>query len=240
MKKGKLVCIVAICVVVIVWFRACSDDKHISRREAEEIAQNLVGGEVFFITEDSTKRYVFRDENGYEFVVQSSLSKPTLDGAIVKNAPLELYVSDDYADEVFDYHQSEMIEILERYGFGECLGHSFKGLNDIALEVKLGSPKENREVLDNFVAAGVEIDALLDITYNKRCYVDNGMKSFEEDAPYMKISFVTEGNFEGIGMREYSYEIITFEFSTSADTRWTYDRLYEEIMKGIDDLEIAD
>ena len=243
MKKGKIVGIIAvcaICIVAFVWFRVSSNDKHISQKEAEEIAKNLVGGEVTFITESSNKWYTFTDAKGNEFSVMSFLSRPSIDGAIIKTAPLELSVNDNYLDAVFDNQQDKMIEILERYGFGECLGDSFKGFNDICLEVNLGNPEENKEVLKNFVAAGVEIDALLDISYDKRFYVDNGMKLTEQDAPSMRISFVTEGNFEGIGMREYSYEVIAFGFSTSADTRWTFDSLYEKLKKDIDNLEIAD
>ena len=53
----------------------------------------------------------------------------------------------------------------------------------------------------------------------------------ESHVPFMEIVFYEEQ--DGKEGSEIVCETIRFEFSTSPDTRWTFDRLYEEVKKGM-------
>lgn len=49
MKKKRIIFLIVIFIITIILFRACSDDKHITQKDAEEIANALTGGEATFI-----------------------------------------------------------------------------------------------------------------------------------------------------------------------------------------------
>lgn len=237
MKIGKRICVIAICIIVIIWFKACSDDKHISQKKAEEIANSLVDGGVNFVSYGSNKQYFFLDEKGNVFTITSTWSGGDMDDVTIETVPLQREVSDSYGEVIFTDHWYEIENILEKYGFNQEFETSFCEGEGIHMETVLGTPEKNQEILNNLVSAGVEIDALLDMTYNKMYYIDNGIGMKESHVPFMEIVFYEEQ--DGKEGSEIVCETIRFEFSTSPDTRWTFDRLYEEVKKGMNNLEIT-
>ncbi len=241
MKKRRWIFIVAICIIAIMLFRACSGDKHITQREAEKIANNLVGGGVTFINSEKSDsgtyiKYVFKDAKGNTFAVTSRLSRAEIDGAKANVGPYYLYVSTDYDKAIEKCNQDKITEILKSYGFGDCLGSSFNGFIGIVLEVNVGSAEENHDVLKNFVAAGVEIDAMLDLTFDREYLKNNYGAWGDSDVPGMSIRFFE--NMEDGDRKQV--DSAGFLFSTSSDTRWTCDSLYEDVIGDIVELEIAE
>lgn len=107
----------------------------------------------------------------------------------------------------------------------------------IDLEVNEGTPEENQKIMKNFVAAGVEIDTLLDMTFDKD-YLKNNYSSLESGVAGMRVSFYR--TLEDKDMRELCVEVVSFDFSTSSGTRWTFDSLYEAIKDQVEDIEIAE
>ena len=55
---------------------------------------------------------------------------------------------------------------------------------------------------------------------------------FDAEAFYKKL--------EGKDIDEICVDIVSFDFSISSDTRWTFDSLYEEAKKDLDSLELVD
>lgn len=242
MKKKRIIFLIVIFIIAIMLFRACSDDKHITQKEAEEIADALTGGKATFVkTEagDNPKRldYIFNDTKGTTFTIISSLNRPSIDGATVEGLPLYLYVFSDYHNAIVTCNEDKIREILERYGLGDWIAHSSQGMRYINLEGYVGTPEENQEILNKCIAAGVEIDALFGMTIDK-AYFESGELPFEIRLPYMRIAF--NKKLEGKDIDEICIDIVSFDFSTSSDTRWTFDSLYEEAKKDIDSMELVD
>ena len=236
--------ILLICMIPSLLLSACglTNDKHITQSQAEKIANDLVGGEVTFIkseeTEDSNSiDYLFTDSKGYTFTITSNLSSPKIDGATAKYLPLECHVHDNYFEAVLTCNEDKIMDILEDYELEDYLKYSFGDVKLISLEVNSGTPEENQEILNNFVAAGVEIDTLLDMTYDKEYFTKTHYPFYFYGDISMNILFIKIP--ESADTQERSVRA-SFDFSTSPDTRWTTNTLYETIKNDLENLEIAD
>lgn len=223
-------------------FRACSDDKHITQKEAEKIAKALAGNETTFVKSEIKNDgkvidYVFTDTRETTFTIISSLNRPSIDGATVEGLPLYLYVFSDYHNAIVTCNEDKIREILERHGLGDWIAHSSQGMRYIDLVGYVGTPEENQEILNKCIAAGVEIDGLLGMTIDK-AYFESGELPIEIRLPYMRIEF--NKKLEGKDRDKICIDIVSFDFSTSPDTRWTFDSLYEEAKKDIDSIELVD
>lgn len=242
MKKRKIIFLIVICIIAIMLFRACSDDKHITQKEAEKIAKALAGNETTFVKSEIKNDgkvidYVFTDTRETTFTITSCLFEPNIDGAIAEGFPLERDITTDYDYAIVKCNEDKIREILERHGLNDWLGNSFKGFGGIDLEGYVGTPEENQEILNKFIAAGVEIDALLSMTMD-RTYFESLEFPFFISVPNMTIRF--NKKLEGKDIDEICVDIINVNFSTSSDTRWTFDSLYEEAKKDIDSIELVD
>lgn len=245
MKRTLLICICIISTMLL-GACACADEKHITQSQAEEIAEDLVGGEVTFVeTKKDDDRgsiyYIFTDSKGITFTITSGLSKGQIDGATAEFLPFECHVFDDYDEAVLIGNQDKIMEILESYGLDDYLQRSNFDLGSIDFDINLGTPEENQEILKKITAAGVEIDALLDITYD----IEYGEKTKDEyfsygycAAPYMHIEFIEK--LENQDRKQRCVDIATPDFSVSDDSRWTADSLYKAIKDELEDVEIAE
>ena len=240
MKKRRIIFLIVICIIVIMLFRACADDKHITQKDAEEIAAALTGGEATFVSSgkkenQNTLYYVFTDTRGNTFTITSALCEFGMDGAIAEGSPLELHIENDYYHVMVENNEDKIREILERYGLSDRMaGNDFTGM---LFEVNAGTPEENQEILSRFVAAGIEIDALLDINTDRKL-LEKKYVFYEHEIPHMTITFYK--SLEDKGNREAFIDGAGYHFSLSPDTRWTFDSLYEELKGNLIELEIAE
>lgn len=240
MKKKRIIFLIIIFIIAIILFRACSDDKHITQKDAEEIADALTGGEATFIKAEKKDNeevinYMFTDTRGNTFTITSALCEFGMDGAIAEGSPLELHIENNYYRVMVENNEDKIREILERYGFGDrILGGNVTGM---LFEVNAGTPEENQEILSRFVAAGIEIDALLDINTDRKL-LEKKYVFYEHEIPHMAITFYK--SLEDKGNREAFIDGAGYYFSLSPDTRWTFDSLYEELKGNLIELEIAE
>lgn len=99
-------------------------------------------------------------------MITSALCEFGMDGAIAEGSLLELHIENDYYRVMAENNEDKIREILERYGFGDrILGGNVTGM---LFEVNAGTSEENQEIVSRFVAAGIEIDALLDINTDRK------------------------------------------------------------------------
>ena len=242
MKIIRIIWIIVICFLLITILRSCSDDRHITQKQAEKIANDLMGGGVTFV---ETKKisatnihYVFTDSKGNTFSIISTLTKPNIDGATVEILPLANNVTDDYSHAVLACNADAIMEILEKYELDDYLSGKISTGYYFFLDVYVGTPEENQKIVNNFVAAVAEIDNLLSMTYDR----DYAQKT---KYPYSSYKYAGMGLrfnkvLENKDISEICVDIGNFEFSTTADTRWTVDSLYEEIKKDLDKVELAE
>lgn len=240
MKKTRIIFLIIICSIVIMLFRACSDDKHITQKDAEKIANALTGGEATFVSSGKKENqnvlyFIFTDAKGTTFTITSVLCHFGMDGAFAENSPLELSIKNDYYSVMIENNEDKIQEILERYGLiDRMVGNNFFRM---VFEVNAGTPEENQETLSRFVAAGIEIDALLDINTDRKL-LEKKYVFYEHEIPHMTIRFYQSPGDKG--NRGAFIDGAGYYFSISPDTRWTFDSLYEELKSGLTGLEIAE
>ena len=242
MKIGRWICSMIICFLSITMLTSCVDDKHITQKDAQKIANELLGEEVTYVetqeTSDAVIYYVFTDSKGNTFSIISVLAEPSIDGATIEGFPRENIVNDDYHKAVITCNEEEILKILEKYGLDGYLESDLSVRDDIDLEVYTGTPEENQEIVNNFVAAAVEIDTLLSITYDKD-YRQKTKYSYDSYSfASMRLTF--NKILEGKDIPEICVDIASFDFSLSEDTRWTVDSLYEHVVTKLEKVELAE
>ncbi len=242
MKKGRIIWIIVICLLSITILRSCSDDRHITQKQAEKIANDLMGGGVTFVETQKISatniHYVFTDSKGNTFSIISTLTKPNIDGATVDILPLENNVTDDYSYAVLACNEDAIMGILEKYELDDYLKGKISTSYSFSLETYIGTPEENQKIVNNFVAAAVEIDTLLSMTYDRDYRKKNQYPYDSYKFAGMSLGF--NKILENKDIPEICVDIAHFEFPTTADTRWTVDSLYEEIKKDLDKVELVE
>ena len=239
MKITKNALLLCLCIISFLMLGACSlfDDEHISKDEAQEIANDLLGSDVTYVKMEETDdpnhiNYIFTDSNGYTFTISSKLLRPSIDGAVSDSLPLYCYIGDNYGNVVLKDNADDIMQILKKYSLEAYIDDDFPNDNAVALDVYVGTQEENLELLKNIATAAAEIDALLNITYDTDYYLNNAdeySSSLIGSIPTLEISFYTAPADENSDRHFEAYG--KFEFSSSADTRLTYDSLYKEITK---------
>ena len=219
------------------------DENHISQKEATKLAEALTGGEVTYMrTEEvsETKHYYyFTDAKGVTFSIESLLRQQTIDDS-KPFGPYYCSVWDNYQKTIFENNKEAILDILEQNGLTEYLDY----VNDNAISMKfyVGTPEENRALLEKLAAVGAEIDTLLDITYDQD--YDEEIRN-TTDYSYSSISNLTfrlsfYKTVESEGMSEMCIDVAHPEFSTSSDQRWTAESLYEAMLQDIDRMEVGE
>lgn len=234
------------CVILMSYFMSgCLgfDEKHISQEEAQKLAEGITDGAVTYVKTDEVSEtkivYYFTDENGITFPIRSLLCQQSIDGS-KPFGPYDCYVYDDYEETVWARHEDEVIKLIAKHDLMEY----FDYIHDTGLTMRyyVGTPEENREMLERFAALGAEIDALIDMHYN-RDYDDE----IKEDKYYSYASNLYVDYHIGIYKLtdnpehpEHCMDIAHPEFSVSEDTRWTAESLYEAMLEDIDSIEVAE
>lgn len=239
MKKNLFLCL---CIASILMLAGCSllDEEHISQSTAEKIAAELTGGDVTYVTTEEADtpnhiNYIFTDSKGTAFSITSCLSQDGLDGATI--GPYHCSVVDNYGEAVMQYNKEQIEQILKEHGLEDY----HVSMRSVDFDIYCGTPEENRDILNQIAAAGAEIDALLDMTYD----TDYAKKTQDEYfsygvclVPHLHVQFSKK--LEGKAISELCVDIASVDFSTSDDTRWTADSLYEAMKSDLDKIEIAE
>lgn len=242
MKKILIICC---CTLLLSILSGCFgfDEKHISQKEAQVLAEGMTGGEVTYVkTEEITKTeilYYFTDMKGTTFPIRSTLRQQSIDDS-KPFGPYDCYVYDDYEEVVWLKNKDAVMTLIEKHGMMDY----FDYIHDTGLTMRcyVGTPEENRELLEKFATLGAEIDALLDMSFNR-----DYDKEIKEDKYYSyssnlyttyNISFYKQtGNPEH---PEHCMDIAHPDFSVSEENRWTAESLYEAMLKDIDSMEVAE
>lgn len=243
MKKLITICL---CTLLISILGGCGDEDHITQKEAAKIAEGLTGGEVTYVetenVSDTRIAYKFTDSKGNTFSVFSTLSKPSIDGAILKYSPYYCWITDDYQKTVLANNIEEINKILDKYSLTDYLQDIFE--HEINLKFYTGTPEENREMLEKIALAGAEIDALIGMTYDREYYstIKDKYSTYTVSSNTIDIELQVEiyKKLENQDREEMVIDITTTEFSASDDTRWTAESLYDAMLKEIDSTDIAE
>jgi len=239
MKKLLIICV---CTLMLVILGGCGDEEHITRKEATKIAEGLTGGEVTYVetetVSDTHVEYKFTDSRDNTFSIISYLSKPSIDGAILKYSPYDCSVSNNYQKTVLANNIEAIKEILDKYGFTDNIKIIFD--DTITLKFYLGTPEENRNLLKEIAKAGAEMDALLSINYDKEYY--SSIKGKYDIINPVDVGFNAEfyKKLENQNREEMVIDIAHPDFSISDDTRWTADSLYKAMLEDMDSTDIAE
>ena len=241
MKKLITICI---CALILSIFGGCGDEDHITQKEATKVAEGLTGGEVTYVetetVSDTHVEYKFTDSKGNTFSVISSLCKPSIDGATIKYSPYYCYITDNYQKSVLANNIDEAKQILDKYGLTEYINNIYD--NEINLKFYTGTPEENRDMLERIAAAGTEIDALLNMTYDKEYYKTIKGKYSKATGNPLDIELQVEiyKKLENQDREEMVIDIAHPDFSITDDTRWTAESLYKAMLEDIDSTDIAE
>ena len=242
MKIERIIWIIVICLFSITMLTSCVGDKHITQKEAEKIANDLIGGGVTFVEMQKVSatniHYVFTDSKGNIFSIISTLTKPDIDGATVDILPMENSVTDDYSQAVLACNEDAIMKILEKYELVDYLKGKISTNYSFSLDTYIGTPEENQKIVNNFVAAAVEIDTLLGMTYD-RDYRQKTKYPYDS-YKFAGMSLMFNKILENKDIPEICVDIAHFDFSTTEDTRWTVDSLYEHVKKELDEVELAE
>lgn len=242
MKKILMICCFTLMISVM---SGCIgfDEKHISQKEAQKLAEGLTGGEVTYVKTDEISEtevdYYFTDAKGTTFPIQSTLRQQSIDDS-APFGPYDCYVYDDYEEVVWAENQDAVMELIEKHSLTEY----FDYIHDTGLTMRyyVGTPEENREMLERFAALGAEIDTLLDMNFN-RDYDDKIRKDKYYSYSSVLYTSYNIGFYKLTNNPEHPESCIDVahpDFSVSEDTRWTAESLYEAILEDIDSMEIAE
>lgn len=248
MRNCKLLLSVMVlcCLTGCIW-----DDRHISKKKAEEVAEDLIGQDVTYVTsydypEEKKRILVFADEVDNEFAIESQLRKRSFQGA--EYGRYICHLTDNYASAVMMSHKEEMMAILEKYELVEYIDESLwqepditTGDGSVAMSIYLEVPPRPNPVdiqlLERVATAGAELDQLFDLTYDADYRLkarEKGLE-FETYAPGGGITIYfnyPDTNYKGEYI-ERSY-LATFDWSMSRDERWTAETLFKDMKKQID------
>lgn len=228
------------------------DDRHISEEKAEQVAEDLIGEDVTYVTsyeypEERRKVLVFEDERDNEFAIISELRKKSFQGT--EYGRYICHVMDNYASGVMMSKKEEIMEILERYELVDYIDESLwlepditTGDGVVCMTIYLKTPPKSdpidMDILERVAKAGAEIDQLFDLTYDedyRKKAKENGLE-FETYAPGGGMTFYftyPNTNYKGEYI-ESSY-VATFDWSMSEGKRWTAETLFENMKKQIDE-----
>ena len=236
----KKIIIVFLCAFVLSMFGGCGDEEHITQKEAAKIAKGLTGGEVTYVetktVSDTQVEYIFTDVRGTTFSIISYLSKPSIDGAILKYSSYDCCVSNDYQQSVLANNLEAILGIFDKYGFTENITNVFD--DTIILKFYEGTPEENRDLLKKLAEAGVELDTLLSMQYDKEYY--NSLKKKYDIIQPVDTGFNIDFFRKYENQEEMVIDIAHPDFSLSDDTRWTVESLYQAMLDDMDSIEIAE
>lgn len=253
MNLLKKIAVCLMCVLFINVLSACDnivDDRHRTQKEAQEIAEELVGTEVTYVeTKEYEEKkkivYIFKDARDNEFAIISALSQANIDGASF--GPYYCCVMDAYASGVFVSHKEEVMDIIEKYDLDEYVSstrvfdvdiYSGEGIVGASIDIDVDEEffkdnyEQNEDILKRTAAAGAEIDALLALNYNG-ANMDNSYKGGYYYEYYgvgvgIRLCYV-ENRINDAGEPYKNYDIAHFDFSSSSDNRWTEEKLYENL-----------
>ena len=149
-------------------------------------------------------------------------------------------------------NQEAIEEILDKYGLLEnmkiyprTIEDSIPG--DINLTFYLGTPEENKLLLDKVAAAGAEIDALLDMHYNANYGEEMGNKYYEYSNSSYELSsdrlcyvITFRKKTEDGDVSEVGYDSGKIPFSLSDADRWTAESMYEALCESLEKVEVAE
>lgn len=219
------------------------DEKLITQKEAQQLAENLTGGEVTYVgTEEVSETeiiYTFTDSKGVTFPITSGLRQQSIDDG-APFGPYDCWVTDDYEEVVLTNNKEAALAILETYGLADYV--NYIDAHGINLKFYEGTPEENRSILEQAAAAGAEIDALLDMTYNRDYDEEIRNDKYYSYSSNLYTTFRLNfyRKFEDADITELCIDVANPVFSVSDSERWTAETLYQAILEDIDTTEIAE
>lgn len=245
-------CMLLLSVMAICCLTGCIwDDRHISKKKAEQVAEDLISQDVTYVAsyeypEEKKRVWVFEDETGNEFAIESQLRKRSFQG--VEYGRYICYLTDNYSSGVMMSHKEEMMAILEKYELVEYIDESLwqepditTGDGSVAMSIYLETPPKSNPVdiqlLKRVAMAGAELDQLFDLTYDADYRLkarEKGLE-FETFAPSGGITIYfnyPDTNYKG----EYieSCYLATFDWTMCEDERWTAETLLQDMKKQIE------
>lgn len=245
-KKNPFLLLVFILMISILTGCGFINDRHRTKKEAQDIAEKLIGEEVTYIEtkidEDEKRQiFIFKDSRENEFAIISTLRQPNIDGASFGS--YYCHVSNSYAAGVLVSNKDKVMDILKSYELDEYLNSPRAFSTDIYsgdgvvapaidLRVPLGTYEENKDILERVAAAGAEIDALLALHYNTDIIHTGHKKGFYYDEYSTGTGILLAYEDERInaeGHTYYNFDIAHFVCSLSEDNRWTAENLYEHM-----------
>lgn len=249
MKK----CVLLLSVMLLCCLTGCIwDDRHISAKKAEEVAEDLISQDVTYVTsynyrDEKKKVLIFEDEADNEFAIVSELQKNNFMGAEYGRYICNL--TDNYASGVMMSKKEEMMAILEKYELVEYIDESLwqepditTGDGSVAMSIYLEVPPRSHpidiQLMERVATAGAELDQLFDLTYDADYPVkarEKGLQ-FETYAPGGGITIYfnyPDTNYKGEYI-ERSY-LATFDWSMSEEKRWTAETLLKDMKAQIDE-----
>ncbi len=260
MKKiKKIIAVMLICILAGNVLTACDnviDDRHRTKKEAQDIAKEVVGEDVTYVEtieyeDDKKVVYIFKDSREHKFAIISTLIQQSIDDGATFG-PDYCRVTDSYPSGVFVAHKDEIKDILKKYQLDEFLSNTRPFDVDISkgegvvgasidIRVDIGAFKDNYEknadILKRVAAAGAEIDALLALKYNgtNMDVAYKGGYSYDNYGVGIGILLTyVEDRVASDGKNIKRYDTANFKISISDDTRWTEEKLYQHLKEQLD------
>ncbi len=243
----KKVILILLTVLAIMGITACSMfPVYNSKEEVEAYAEAVVGEDITFVSEENnkdTKRftYTFQDNQNREFCFISYSQHPDfLDGASLPG--YEARLVDSYLKSIYLHHKEELdallYSVVEENGWELTRYDCVTETSDTSWKVICSPVKiylkstefgvvNHEDSMRSLAKLGAQMDAILAYEYS------NENLNKEDDAIYR---MQTGGGIQLDFMENKQHvSIVSFEFSTSEDERWTEESLYEYLKKQYDE-----
>lgn len=245
MKKKVIVILLA--VFVVMGLTACSMfPVYNSKEEVEDYAKAVVGEDITFVCEEKNKEnkkftYTFQDNQSREFCFIAYSQHPDfLDGASLPG--YEPRLTDSYLKDIYLHHKEELDALLypvvEENGWEltryDCITETSEASWKVScspVKIYVRSTEfgvvNHEDSMRSLAKLGAQMDAILAYEYS------NKNLTKEDDVIYR----VQTGGGIQLDFKENKQHvsIVSFEFSTSEDERWTEESLYEYLKKQYDE-----
>lgn len=246
MMKRKLIIIVGIAISALCLTACSMFPTYYSREEVESIAKAVVGDDINYISEEKNKdkkriTYTFEDNKGRKFTYITYSKHPDfIDGASLPGYGSRMV--DSYLKSIYMHHKEEIDAILypavEEAGWELTRYDCVTKTSDISWQV-LNSPVKiylksteygavnHEDSMRALAKLGAQLDAILAFEYS-----NEKLKEYDD----ILYRYQLGGGFQLDFMEDKRHiSIVSFAFSTSEETRWTEESLYEYLKQQYDE-----
>ena len=231
----------------MLYFTACSMfPVYNSKEEVESYAKAVVGEDITFVSEEKNKDkkrniYTFKDNQDREFNYYAYTQHPDfIDGASLPG--YEARLADSYLKDIYLYHKEELDALLypvieendwelTRYDCVTETSETSWKVSCSPVKIYLKSTAfgvvNHEDSMRSLAKLGAQMDSILAYEYS------NENLNKEDDVIYR---LLTGGGIQ-LDFKENNQfiSIVYFDFSTTEETRWTEESLYEHLKQQYDE-----